>query len=178
MRVLSKIDDMTYVVRLNEGDLKEGTFVHVAHDYLSISTRSFMENLDGSSRWNEINGKRYHGTPVRKTVTINIRDLIDIVLPFLNEHPNCQREHLKFPATSEYAGKDAYLYHDTDITTAQIVSDHDMVSVVEKKHYTRKHGEKVYQVEKKTITEDYHNFPTDKKETKRKYEISINDINQ
>jgi len=86
----------------------------VAHDYVQISTRSHMYQQnrgDGTFPYkNKTVCNWVDDIPV--SVQISIRDMIDIVLPFLNNHQYCQQEHI---ADRVHTEDDKY-YKDYNLT--------------------------------------------------------------
>lgn len=189
MKIISRIDDDKFVVQVEENDFNRGTNVYVAHDYFSISTNWSLGNVKGEHSSMNIMGHKCYYVPCRVNIHISIRDMVDIILPFLNQHPYMQKSHLLFPQGSEYEGQPAYTYMDTDVTTRQLISeryDKDSKVIETKsvtKHYTRPsvHREnedwKTYHV-METLRENKYCYPdldaTEEKTTE--YDININEI--
>lgn len=82
--------------------------IQVAHDYVRFygSIGIEQESQDGGKTYPvpHVCGAQ-NWTHVRGSVTIQIRDMFDIVLPFLNAHPHLQKEHFQ---TRDPDTKDAY----------------------------------------------------------------------
>lgn len=92
MKVISQIDERTFVVRMEDHDLTEEQHVFVAHDYFSVSQR---RGISADPRLN-LYGKFVSCGCVEmyQQCHISIRPMIELVMPFLQRHPYMQKAHL------------------------------------------------------------------------------------
>lgn len=93
MRIIKQLSEDQFVIKMDESDLKEYSSMRMAHDYVE-----FTDNMGLTTEGNvQLYGKYASCANWIKclhTVHIPIRNLIKVVLPFLNKHKYCQKEHL------------------------------------------------------------------------------------
>lgn len=110
MKIISQIDENTFVVRMEEIDLNNNNPQHVfvAHDYFAVSDYRSI-TTDPTVMKQPIYGPhKFCGNSVMmwQQCHISIREMINLVLPYLNEHPYLKPEHL----ISKEDGSQRYLY--------------------------------------------------------------------
>ncbi len=177
MKVIAQIDENKFVVEMEEIDNDHGDSIFVAHDYFSLSGTAFIRCKAGLSIQNPIREWSEHSLPVRVNLHVSIREMIELVMPYLQSHPMMQPERL----LKREDGTNPYMYMSTDLTLYDGNEvkkiDGELIEKVVRKHYTRKaslrmqdvHG---YNVEE--IVKTYHLSPykEDNEET-REYEIPV-----
>lgn len=96
MRITKQLSENEFVVKMDESDLKEYESLVVAHDYVQFSQpHGYMLSSDFEGKvTGKFAGAALNWIKAYQSVQIDIRDMIEIVLPLLNNHPNCQPEHL------------------------------------------------------------------------------------
>lgn len=65
----------------------------VAHDYVKFIGNSGLETIDNSVKLHTVNTCANY-IPLRHMVSIPIRDMVKLVLPYLDRHQFCQPEHI------------------------------------------------------------------------------------
>ena len=93
MKIISQIDESTFVVRMEEHDLpNQPQNIFVAHDYFSVSDTELIS----AEPKVKLYGKFVNcgNVTARQNCHISIRPMIELVMPFLQNHPNMQKEHL------------------------------------------------------------------------------------
>lgn len=96
MQIIKQLSNDVFIVQMEQRDLDQERHIIVAHDYVrfigngGIQSDSHCESLTGPykrcSNW----------ICAQHETTIGIRDMIQVVLPFLNKHKYCQKEHLLY----------------------------------------------------------------------------------
>lgn len=95
MEIIKQIDDDTFIVQLDPMDKLKSDVTHIsiAHDYLQIGknmgmTAKYGLTLSGPNVWcnNWINAYQ--------AVQVPIRDVVEVLIPLLNQHPYCEPKHL------------------------------------------------------------------------------------
>lgn len=123
MKITEQLSEDTFVVKMEEHDLRKEDVVKVAHDYVEFYGNVGM-TTEGSV---EVNGKyatcsnwikQYVG------LQIPIREMIKIILPYLNSHPYCRLDHL---VTNE--GKPNYIYSNNIVFFKDQSTKEDMVAI-------------------------------------------------
>ena len=112
MKIISQIDESTFVVRMEDSDLpNQPQHIFVAHDYLSVSGIHGISN-DMSNGIPKLYGKFVScgNVVIQQNVHVSIRPMIELVMPYLQEHPNMQKEHL-----FHKDGRPAYNYSGVDL---------------------------------------------------------------
>lgn len=184
MKILSQTSKDTFVVQLEDYDFLEGTVVSCAHDYLSIKKNISIRDGDGGYRKKEIMGHKCWGVPMRVDLHIPIRDMIDLILPYLNKHPYLKREHL---TQRDYGENRAYLYQETDLELIETLpSEVDEEKVMTEKwvsrHYTRPsdgENKEFYHCEETLLQRRFsltHFDGTEDTEEKKEYNIHIDEL--
>ena len=137
MNVICKIDDRKFVVEMEENELKYqlGEHIAVVHDYVNIVGSAYV-------------GGKENIYP-RVALHLPIREMIQLVLPYLQEHPNMRREHL-LQRDKDGVLRENYAYYEGDITlhgdeTYQQREDGTLCQCISK-HYVRHTDETVYHV--------------------------------
>lgn len=113
MKILKEHSDTELLVELEPHDYERtGELdVVVAHDYVQFGRRmSLFADQSCKTPLKSEHATCSNVMPVYHDVQIPIRAFIEVILPFLNEHKYCQKEHLVFE------GKPQYTYSETSIT--------------------------------------------------------------
>ena len=134
MRIIKQLKEDEFVIKMEESDLKKNLHMIVAHDYVEFDQSM---GIQADNDCPTLTGKFAlcaNWIRARFDVQINIRDMVDFVLPFLNSHQYCQKDHLKMSD-----GSDNYCYEDSLITYFDKESGTPMVAV-------RMEGETKYSV--------------------------------
>ena len=107
MKVEKQLSERQFVVSMDDEDLKMEDAIIVAHDYVSFSANhGYMVSSDFQGIPNgKFAGAASNWIKGRHTVQIDIRDMVDVVLPMLTKHEYCQPQHL---LSSD--GKPAYTF--------------------------------------------------------------------
>jgi len=131
MKVIKQISENEFVIKMDDCDLQMERSMKVAHDYVEFAGNSGITTegdvtvtgkFASCSNWI----KRY------TSIHIPIREIIKIVLPYLNNHEYCKSEHL---ITS--SGKPNYCWNN-DVIFFKDLNNKDMVAVrlVDEEEYT------------------------------------------
>ena len=96
MQIIKQLSDDVFIVQMEQCDLNQERVIIVAHDYVRF--------IDNSGIQTDIHCDKLTGPymrcgnwiKARHETTIGIRDMIQFVLPFLNNHKYCQKEHLLY----------------------------------------------------------------------------------
>ena len=111
MKIIKEINDTEFVVKLEPQDYEKSRELNVviAHDYVQFGRKMelFTEHCDELKSVHKVCA---NVMPEYQTVQIPIRALIEVILPLLNNHEYCQKEHLTFE------GKPQYTCSETSIT--------------------------------------------------------------
>jgi len=108
MKIISQIDESTFVVRMEEHDLDSQQDIFVAHNYFSVSQKVSISPAPTANLY----GKFVFAGNVwmKQHCHISIRPMIELVMPFLLKHPYMQKEHL-----FNKDGSEAYNYSPVNI---------------------------------------------------------------
>ena len=96
MRITKQLSEDEFVVKMDESDLKDYESLTVAHDYVQFSQPygyMLSSDFDGKVK-GKFAGVASNWIKGYQSIQIDIRDMIEIVLPLLNKHPYCQPLHL------------------------------------------------------------------------------------
>ena len=108
MKIVSQIDESTFVVRMEEHDLDEQQHVFVAHDYFSVSQKRYISASPNVRLYGKF--VSCNNVAIQNQCHISIRPMIELVMPYLMKHPNMQISHL-----FEKDGSEAYNYSSVNI---------------------------------------------------------------
>lgn len=171
MKVLAKIDDSKYVVEIEESECKYqvNDKIIVNHDYVNVIGSTYV-------------GGKERIYP-RVSIHLSIREMIQLVLPYLQEHPYMQKEHL-IHHNDNGEPYDAYAYCTGDVTLCgpEICErkDDGLHCKRTNKHYFRK--DKVYHVTETTKEYVLQNkseneiTETDLPDVVNKYDIDMHEL--
>lgn len=123
MRIVEQISEDTFVVKMDEYDLQKEDAVKVAHDYVAFYGNVGMTTENSV----EVHGKYAscnNWIKQRVEFQIPIREMIKLVLPYLNRHPYCSPDHLE---TEE--GKPNYIYGNNIVFYSNPKTEEDMVAI-------------------------------------------------
>lgn len=112
MKILKVINDTELVVKLEPHDYEGADELNVviAHDYVQFGREmSLFADKSCKTPLESKHANCSNVMPIYHDVQIPIRALIEVVLPLLNGHEYCQKEHLVFE------GKPQYTYSQTPI---------------------------------------------------------------
>lgn len=88
IKILEELGNNKFIVEIPNNDMPSSTTeLVVAHDYIGFKNTTYTNNKDGSCNFN---------IRIPQYIQIGIREIIDIILPLLNNHKYCQQEHLKY----------------------------------------------------------------------------------
>lgn len=111
MRIIKQLKEDEFVIKMEESDLKKNLHMIVAHDYVEFDQPM---GIQADNDCPTLTGKFAfcaNWIRARFDVQINIRDIVDFILPFLNSHQYCQKDHLKMSD-----GSDNYCHENSLIT--------------------------------------------------------------
>lgn len=113
MQIVKELSDTELVIKLDPHDYERAKELRVvvAHDYVQFGRE--MSLFAGQGCKTPLESKHAlcsNVMPIYQEVQIPIRALIEVILPLLNNHEYCQKEHLVFE------GKPQYTYSETSIT--------------------------------------------------------------
>ena len=123
MRIIEQISEDTFVVKMDEYDLQKEDAIKVAHDYVSFYGNVGMTTENSV----EVHGKYAScNNWIKQCVEfqIPIREMITLILPYLNRHPYCSPDHLE---TEE--GKPNYTYGNNIVFYTNPKTKEDMVAI-------------------------------------------------
>ena len=192
MKVLKRLSDDEFIVKVEDSDIDiKSKVIAVNHDYMNVCGRILLgEDYEQGERFcgtdMTIHGKKVQGVPMFASIHINIRDMIDLVMPYLNRHPYLKREHLLREGKNE-----AYLYYSSDIILhdahrVEKIGD-DVIEHGTTRHYTRPSSyakdrdAKVYHVEqtdKEWNLSIKYDEPGHEKKLVSEYDVTIDEINR
>lgn len=97
MKIIKEINDTEFVVKLEPQDYEKSRELNVVidHDYVQFGRkmRLFREYCDDIKSVHKVCA---NVIPEYQAVQIPITTLIEVILPLLNNHEYCQKEHLTF----------------------------------------------------------------------------------
>lgn len=115
MRIIKEISDTEFVVKLDPCDYEKPKElgVVVAHDYVQFGKEmSLFTDANCKTPLNSEHRICSNIIPIYNKVQIPIRAFIEVILPFLNKHEYCQKEHLEFEGKPQYTcSETAITYH-------------------------------------------------------------------
>lgn len=145
MKIIKQLSDDVFIVQMEQFDHNQEKHIIVAHDYVrfldnsGIQSDYHCEPLTGPyercSNW--INAQ--HET------TIDIRSMIQVVLPFLNKHEYCQKEHLLYKDGSPaytWSNTPIFFYEDGKEKVAVHESGETEIHIMTKEEYNQYKQEK------------------------------------
>ena len=104
MKISKEFSDTRFTVELEPQDYEEKDKIDVcvAHDYVQFGTRMCMFTETGAPSLQTPHRSCSNALPVYQSVQIPIRAFVDVILPFLNKHEYCQKEHLVYEGKPQY----------------------------------------------------------------------------
>ena len=123
MKIVEQLSEDKFVIQMEDSDLKKNLNIGVAHDYVEFDQTMGITTAEGLT----VSGKFAscaNWINARFDIQIDIRAMVDFVLPFLNSHKYCQKDHLK---TSD--GKNNYCFSNSLITYFDKESETPMVAI-------------------------------------------------
>lgn len=97
MKVLSQIKDRTFAVELDDKDFENEDMIYVSHEVCHFIGQAYIHCKDYSTpdfKGDDFKWSR-HDIPVRVNLGIDVRTMIELVLPYLQEHYNLQPKHIE-----------------------------------------------------------------------------------
>lgn len=104
MVITQQIDETHFVIEVNNEDYKQSDQVKVMHDYVGFrqTNRAFAkEGLNLQPFYGPAAGAS-NTISVDQYVQIPIREMIEVIMPLLKDHPYLKKEHLIEGGTKEH----------------------------------------------------------------------------
>lgn len=97
MKVLSQIKDRTFAVELDDKDFENENMIYVSHEVCHFVGQAYIRRKDYSTSDFKGEDFKWHRNemPVRVSLGIDVRTMIELVLPYLQEHYNLQPKHIE-----------------------------------------------------------------------------------
>ena len=167
MKVLNQIQGRTFAVELDDKDFEEEDMVYVSHEVCHFVGQAYIQRKEFS--YEDFKGDDFkwhrHDIPVRVSLGIDVRSMIELVLPYLQQHYNLQPKHIEGgqynylgnnPITLVGCGMeekiDSRTYVSTSRTYKKVTEEHKPVGkwhVIETRHKYDCLGETEYEDEVK-----------------------------
>jgi hypothetical protein len=93
MKITKQLTDTKFEIELEPHDMKREQSIVIAHDYVRFKGNSGIQTegsltVEGPYAWCS------NWIEAQHEVTISIREMVEFVLPFLNQNKYCTEEHL------------------------------------------------------------------------------------
>lgn len=95
MKITKQISERKFEVELEDLDFSREKRIIVAHDYVRFMGNSGMQTISSSNVPLHTVNTCANWIPMMQEVTIPIREMVKLVLPFLNSHEYCNENHIK-----------------------------------------------------------------------------------
>lgn len=95
MKITKQISERKFEVELEDLDFSREKRIIVAHDYVRFMGNSGMQTISGSNVPLHTVNTCANWIPMMQEVTIPIREMVKLILPFLNSHEYCNENHIK-----------------------------------------------------------------------------------
>lgn len=97
MKVLNQIQGRTFAVELDDNDFNDEFMIYVSHEVCHFVGKSYMQRKEVSLEG--FKGDEYKpfcsNIPVRVNLGIDVRTMIELVLPYLQKHYYLQPKHIE-----------------------------------------------------------------------------------
>lgn len=96
MHITKQLSEDEFVIKMDDYDLNRQDSIRLAHDYVQFSGRTYM-NIETPEAWKPYGKFKSIASNILEYYTdlqIPIRQLIKVVLPFLNNSKYCQETHI------------------------------------------------------------------------------------
>ena len=93
MKITKQLSDTKFEIELEPHDMKREQSIRIAHDYVRFMGNSGIQTK-GSLSVDGPFARCSNWVYAQQDVTIDIREMVKFVLPFLNKNEYCTEEHL------------------------------------------------------------------------------------